>query len=533
MSARRIYKTPDDFPDREFARLTRSTIPLLNYWQHFHVRAVLAQQLGLADLNGAEHEFEYATPVKRPGRGKASMTDLLLRSDRTVVAIEAKWHEPTYPSVREWLTKGNEYNKRNVLHHWLGMFDGFSDHDVDAAGVNNIIYQLLHRAASACRVAGPNRTAIVAYLIFSERSALEGYRAQMEALRDAIRPNHRLRLVALQVPIAMTPTYTDTMEHAARISTRGIPVLIRNAVKEQPLFAFGTPNRTFDTQSHTDDLARAVVPIAAVDRHATWHIIGTGFVVAVLNHRSALVMTAAHLLDHPVLKDRPRRAASALPELVGIPSRRKPDGVDIHAVVGPGTLRGLATVEGAWYQPDIDIALFLMTLPDDAPCQFDLRLSVDTGPLLAETSIVALGYSGASARFAEAPDYDRERFRVSLKIPLIGRLGSVLAEAPKGGGIFVSPGVFVNCPFDSGMSGGPVVEIRDHVAVVRAVIGGDSSDGSDMSSGSGTRAFANVIAPCLGLRALGVKFALNDGKILDEPSIAELIKHRLIVNLTR
>lgn len=527
----RPYKTIDDLPGREFTTLTRSTIPLLSYWQRIDVRHVLSQQLGLVDINDADHEFEHATPVRKPGRGKASMTDLLLRSNRTAIAIEAKWNEPRYPTVHQWKSQGHERNKGHVLRHWLHMLEGFCEQAIDQSAIGGVVYQLLHRSASACRAAGPHRSAVVLYLIFGEDTcALNAYRAQLKTFYDAIRPTRRLRIVGLHVSLARTAAFDTAFEITSRIDDHSTTEVNRRAVRDHALFLFEPPKRIFDTQSHTDELWRAIVPIVTVDRHAAWSVIGTGFVIGVLNPRSALVMTAAHLLDHPSLKEPLRSHASALPALVGEVPRRKPVGTDIHAIVGPITERYVATIEGAWYRPEIDIALFLMTLPENAPCQFDLKLSIDTAPLAPGTRIFAMGYSGAEATFAEPPDYERALFRVSLKIPLIGRHGSVLAAAPYGSGIYTSPGVFVDCAFDSGMSGGPVVELRDGVAVVRGVIGGDVSDGPDMDVGTGARAFANVLAPCLTLRALGIELGHDDGSTSIEPSIEELIERRVIDN---
>lgn len=82
---------------------TRSTVPLLDYWRDTDE---CLRQFGHAaglDLSAAtELHFEHSVAV-RSGRGKPSFTDLMILSPESVVAVEAKYTEPRYASVRNWL----------------------------------------------------------------------------------------------------------------------------------------------------------------------------------------------------------------------------------------------------------------------------------------------------------------------------------------------------------------------------------------------------------------------------------------------
>ena len=81
-----------------------SSLPLVQFWKpdlrfavprnkercaDGFIRACKIGDLAF-DLRGAEFSFEYPVPVQR-GRGKASMTDLMVTTEKFAMAIEAKW----------------------------------------------------------------------------------------------------------------------------------------------------------------------------------------------------------------------------------------------------------------------------------------------------------------------------------------------------------------------------------------------------------------------------------------------------------
>ena len=78
-----------------------SSLPLVQFWQPEGERQkpkeaarTLLTQCGLApdDFCDAKFCFEYPVPVGK-GRGKASMTDLMIITGRHAIAVEAKWTE--------------------------------------------------------------------------------------------------------------------------------------------------------------------------------------------------------------------------------------------------------------------------------------------------------------------------------------------------------------------------------------------------------------------------------------------------------
>lgn len=166
-----------------------SSLPLVQFWQDddgFQNRVNDLQSI-LGDVGIMASEsmlcFEYGVSLPKGfGRGKASMTDLMIITPDHVIAIEAKYTEylkSKYKPLCKWLkdpkTDDFSKNRLDVLAGWLKYI-------VDFGGVNNlpniqgfaqkdeakmIPYQLIHRIASACAVAKEKRKkAIVVYQLF-------------------------------------------------------------------------------------------------------------------------------------------------------------------------------------------------------------------------------------------------------------------------------------------------------------------------------------------------------------------------------
>lgn len=101
--------------------------------------------------NGSLH-FEFTVDPAR-GRGKASHTDLMAQNSCAAVALEAKWTEPEYALVAEWLGSTATQNKRLVLQGWTEMVQPFANRQLSAEDFAGVAYQMVHRAASGCAVA--------------------------------------------------------------------------------------------------------------------------------------------------------------------------------------------------------------------------------------------------------------------------------------------------------------------------------------------------------------------------------------------
>jgi len=188
---------------REFQSPFRSTVPLLAIVRN---SPSIVDQV-LRDFGFSERAtFHFEFRVKPPqGRGEASHTDLMVRQGDAQLGIEAKWTEPTYPTVSEWLQPNGaeSANRRQVLAGWLNLIQPFASRSVAAEEVADVTYQTLHRAASAC--AGVERPQL-AYLQFgvdSEQIELcrEARLLDLGRLRDALgRPDQfPFRLIEIEI----------------------------------------------------------------------------------------------------------------------------------------------------------------------------------------------------------------------------------------------------------------------------------------------------------------------------------------------
>ncbi len=148
----------------EFESPTRSTIPLLSLLKY---ESAIWKSL-IRSKNAVDHEIEghlefTVDPVK--GKGKPSQTDLMLIGNDIAVAVEAKWTEPPYSSVEEWITEGvNSNNRREVMRGWLSLLQPHAPPALHLVAFRGATYQMVHRAASACAT---SRSPALAYLQFS------------------------------------------------------------------------------------------------------------------------------------------------------------------------------------------------------------------------------------------------------------------------------------------------------------------------------------------------------------------------------
>jgi hypothetical protein len=147
----------------EFKSPTRSTVPLLSLLKHGGaVWSRIVEELTPASCAGELHlEFTVAPPR---GDGTASHTDVMLVDGNRAVAFEAKWTEPRYEEVRDWLTRGDHPdNRRAVMNGWLSLLQPHATTKLHLDDFMAAVYQAVHRAASACYA---GQTPTMAYIQF-------------------------------------------------------------------------------------------------------------------------------------------------------------------------------------------------------------------------------------------------------------------------------------------------------------------------------------------------------------------------------
>jgi len=148
----------------EFASPTRSTVPLFSLLKHGDGIWASIVRLVAGEGCSTDLHVEY-TVAPTNGTGKPSHTDVMLRKGSFAVAVEAKWTEPRYHTVQEWLLGGaNLENRRAVMTGWLSLLESRVGRVLQLHNFDNAVYQMVHRAASACAV---STSPAMAYLQFS------------------------------------------------------------------------------------------------------------------------------------------------------------------------------------------------------------------------------------------------------------------------------------------------------------------------------------------------------------------------------
>lgn len=181
------------YGDTEFESPLRSTVALLSYWREADTRLPeFASALGLSRRETAELHFEFHVPVQQ-GTGKPSCTDLLLRSGAESLAIEAKSTEPRYQEVDAWLGGQTNGNRWDVLNGWLNLLNVVTGALLTPDLIQELPYQLIHRAASACHPKEASKWLV--YHVFSATSAdADVYRRELASLRYLLGPREPLHI---------------------------------------------------------------------------------------------------------------------------------------------------------------------------------------------------------------------------------------------------------------------------------------------------------------------------------------------------
>ncbi len=134
-----------EFEKREFESPYRSTVPVLSLLKHEEAMiSEILDSLGIPEPCSLHLEYQVDP---QGGMGKPSQTDLMAKSEHSLLAIEAKWTEPMYETVGEWLDSAN---RLGILEGWLEMLRPYSRRTLRAEDFKDVAYQMVHRAASAC-----------------------------------------------------------------------------------------------------------------------------------------------------------------------------------------------------------------------------------------------------------------------------------------------------------------------------------------------------------------------------------------------
>ena len=223
----------------------RSTVPLLSLIEHSRQQwNALLDSLG-EPPDGVVH-FEYRVPSPKP-RGNPSQTDALIISDSTILAVEAKWTEPRYETVAKRLSKpeSDGADPRLTVNGWLQHLQPFAASRLDVEDVKDVVYQVLHRAASACAVATTSRCRpLLMYLHFhpsplQNSATTDQYISDLRQLNELLGHPAKLKFVVAEIPLAPTLAFESLKDLDKR--SQATSALVIEALCHGPLFTFGTP----------------------------------------------------------------------------------------------------------------------------------------------------------------------------------------------------------------------------------------------------------------------------------------------------
>lgn len=245
----RIEKLCGRFTGNKLQSPYRSTMPLLSLVEHSQPdwRSLLAS-LG-APPDSTVH-FEYCIASPKPG-GNPSQTDALLISDSTVWAIEAKWTEPQdKQTVAKRISKpeSDGADPRVTVNGWLKYLQPFATRELRIDNLLDVVYQVLHRAASACAVATANQLQPhLVYLHFypsplPSSATTDQYISDLRHLHTLLGNPGGIIFTVVEMPLVRTAAFEAIKDLDKR--ARESAIKVKAALCSAPLFTFGKPTIT-------------------------------------------------------------------------------------------------------------------------------------------------------------------------------------------------------------------------------------------------------------------------------------------------
>lgn len=182
----------DILSQSEVKSFKTSSIPLTEFW--LSRNAKLSKKLldkidPIIDFDSAVKCFEYPVYATKNGKkiGRPSMTDLMILTDKYSIAIEGKFTEDLYETICKWLPKSGKSEKPNVLQSWYEYIESYCDYksgDMEKIE-NTVVYQFLHRTASACYCATESNTVpVVLYQLFYDMKDSKSKQHQEEEAKQ-------------------------------------------------------------------------------------------------------------------------------------------------------------------------------------------------------------------------------------------------------------------------------------------------------------------------------------------------------------
>jgi hypothetical protein len=178
------------YNEKEFNSPKRSTLYLLSFVQsELFINLLKRLDLNIECIN---NYFEYDV-ISPKGKGNSSFTDLMIIDNNKSIAIEAKYTEPEYEKINEWL---NSENRKLVLNGWLEIINRKINLNIVIENIKNITYQMVHRLASACY--NYDKISEMIYLYFGNDINMENYyKRELNNLKKIVKD--KIKILFIQI----------------------------------------------------------------------------------------------------------------------------------------------------------------------------------------------------------------------------------------------------------------------------------------------------------------------------------------------
>ncbi len=234
------------FSTQQLQSPTRSTVPLIDLvYHHRPTWERFLKMLG-APL-GCMVSFELGVPSPK-ARGNPSQTDAVFASDSSVWAIEAKWTEPIdRQTVAKRISKpeADGGDPRVTVGGWLSHLQPLCPKPLRVGDFGEIIYQMVHRAASAAYLAQKrNLKPELVYLHFvpsprSDSATTEHYVSELTRLHERLARTPTLPISVVEMPLEYTEAFDAIKDLDKRSPATSQKV--KQALCAGPVFRFGEP----------------------------------------------------------------------------------------------------------------------------------------------------------------------------------------------------------------------------------------------------------------------------------------------------
>lgn len=224
----------DQFSGTKVKSVRTSSIPLVQFWKNTDSNLkTLFDNLNIQN-QVAVLCFEYPTsPLE--GKGKSSMTDLMILERDFKIAIEAKFTEyakAPITLIEEWLNKDHKDNREKVLGYWTKLIQPFSLNNLDVDTINKIEYQFYHRTASACI---DTENPVVVYQVFYDDktiASLENYKNQLKGYVENINPKDNLKFFIWEIEVEQKCKDEDFEEIFSKMKSTDLYIFKESKIEE-------------------------------------------------------------------------------------------------------------------------------------------------------------------------------------------------------------------------------------------------------------------------------------------------------------